>query len=158
MAKKLEILELTQENFNEFGQVITSDNKNPEAGDENFNWFERLGSFKGIDEVSVNILECKKRALKIDKLELHHETPEAVIPMGGEDVIAVVAPAGKLDESKMKAFRVPAGKGIMLNIGVRHFIPYPLNRNVNCVIVFKHATGANDLIFEQLSEEYEIGG
>lgn len=156
MIKKLQVMELTQENFKEFGTVITSEEKSADAGDENFGWWEKLGLFEGINQVSVNILECKKREFIVDKLEFHKETPEAVIPMGGEAVIAVVAPAGELDESKMKAFFIPGNKGIMLNVGVRHFIPYPLNGNVNCVIVFKHATGANDLIFESLSEPYEL--
>ncbi|MCX8130604.1 MAG: ureidoglycolate lyase [Clostridia bacterium] len=157
MSKSIEIIELTPENFREFGQVISTEGKAPDAGDANFNWFEKLAAFNNIKEVSVNILECKKRELIIDRLEVHKETPEVVIPLGGEDVIAVVAPAGEMDESRIKAFRIPGSKGIVLNIGVRHFIPYPLKGNVNCVIIFKHATGANDLVFEMLSEVYKIG-
>jgi ureidoglycolate lyase len=156
MSKKLQILELTKENFKEFGTVITSEGRTPDAGDDNFNWFEKLGVFENMDTVSVNILECKQREMKVDKLEFHIETPEAIIPMGGVDVIAVVAPAGELDESRMKAFHIPGDKGVVLNTGVRHFIPYPLVGNANCIIVFKHGTGANDLVMEQLSDEYQL--
>jgi ureidoglycolate lyase len=154
MSKRLQILELTKESFKEFGEVITTEGRTPDAGDENFNWFEKLGAYEGMDTVSVNILECKQREMKVDKLEVHVKTPEAVIPMGGVDVIAVVAPAGELDESRMKAFHIPGDKGIVLNTGVRHFIPYPLTGNANCIIVFRHGTGANDLVMEQLSDEY----
>lgn len=156
MSKRLQILDLTRESFKEFGEVITSEGRTPDAGDENFNWFEKLAAYEDMGTVSVNILECKQREMKIDKLEVHKATPEAVIPMGGADVIAVVAPAGELDESRIKAFLIPGDKGIVLNTGVRHFIPYPLSGNANCIVVFKHGTGANDLVMEQLSEEYQL--
>lgn len=156
MAKKLNVLPLERENFKEFGAIIAGDHKSPDGGDENFNWWERLGLFKGIEPVSLNILEAKIRDRKIAKLEFHRETPEAIIPLGGEDVILVVAPAGPFDESKMKAFRVESGKGVILAPGVRHSIPYPTTKNVNCLIVFKDATGVNDLTFDQLSEIYQF--
>jgi len=156
MAKKLEVLKLTEENFKEFGSIISSEGRRPDAGDESFNWFEKLGALEGIDTVSINILECKQREMKIDKIEVHRQTPEAIIPLGGKPVIAVVAPAGDFDESKMKAFLIDGDRGIMLNTGVRHFIPYPVDGNVNCIIVFRHGTGANDLVFDQLSDTYDI--
>jgi ureidoglycolate lyase len=157
MAKRLEVLELTQESFKEFGSVIAIESKTPDACEESFNWYEKYGAFENMDMVSVNILECKKRDYKIDKLEVHKQTSEAVIPLGGEDTIAVFAPSGDLDESKIKAFRIPGDKGVVLNVGVRHFIPYPAgDKNVNCIIVFKHGTGANDLVFDHLSEVYEF--
>ena len=156
MAKKLEILKLTSESFKEFGQVVTTTGRTPDAGDEAFGWYERIGSFKGIDEVSVSILECKKRPMVVNKLEYHVRTNEAVLPLGGEPAILVVAPAGELDESKMKAFLLEGDQGVVMNVGIRHFIPYPLKGNVNCVIVFRHGTGADDLILNTLSEGYEL--
>ena len=156
MVRKLEVLKLTPESFIEFGQVITTENIQPDGGDENFAWWERVSSFENIDSISVNILQCKKREFKVDKLEYHKETPEAIIPLAGEHIILVVATAGELDESRIKAFSVDTGIGVVLNVGVRHFIPYPINKNVNCVIIFKDATGGNDLILEELSESYEI--
>jgi ureidoglycolate lyase len=157
MAKNLEVLELTPESFKEFGSVIAIENRTPDGCDENFNWYEKYGVFENMDMVSVNLLECKKRDFKIDKLEVHKQTAEAVIPLGGEDTIAVFAPAGEMDESKIKVFRIPGDKGVVLNVGVRHFIPYPIgDKNANCIIVFKHGTGANDLVFDHLSEVYEF--
>lgn len=156
MAKKLKVSMLTQENFKEFGRIISGENRTPDGGDENFNWWEKLSAFENIGTVSINVLEAKKRALRVEKLEHHQQTPEVVIPLGGQGVIVIVAPAGELDESQIKAFYLDAGKGIVLNTGVRHFIPYPVEKNVHCAIIFKDATGANDLIFERLSEVYEI--
>ena len=156
MTKKLKVSELTRESFKEFGQILSNEGISPDGGDENFGWYEKLGAFEGIDTISLNILECKKRDMKIDKLEYHVETSEAIIPMGAEEIVVVTAPAGDFDESKIKAFLLDGTKGIMFNKGVRHFIPYPVYKDVNCVVVFKHATGANDLIFDQLSETYEI--
>jgi ureidoglycolate lyase len=156
MSKNLKVMNLTEDNFKEFGSVINIKNKRPDDGDQNFEWYEKLGSFKETQNISLNILKAKKRKFEIDKLEYHNETPEAVIPMGGESVVIVVAPEGDLDESKIKAFYINKNEGVMLNKGVRHFIPYPLEADAECLIVFKHGTGANDLIYEQLSGVYEI--
>lgn len=145
MAKNLPVVVPTAANFREFGTVITDEGRQPDGGTEDFTWWERLGLFRETGDVSINLLEAKKREFKVDKLEYHSETPEAIIPLGGS-VILVVAPAGELDESRIKAFLLE-GKGVILNKGVRHFIPYPLKGDVQCLIVFKDATGANDLTF-----------
>lgn len=76
--------------------------------------------------------------------------------MGGESVVVVVAPEGDLDESKIKAFYINKNEEVMLDKGVRHFIPYPLEVDTECLIVFKLGTGADDLIYEQLSGVYKI--
>lgn len=156
MQKVLKVLELTNENFKDFGKIITTEGRKADGGDENFTWYEKLGLFEGIDNVSINVLTAKKRELILSKLEYHKETPEAIIPMSGEKVIVVVAPSGELDENKMKAFQVNENEGIIINPGVKHFIPYPLNMDTNCLIIFKHATGTNDLIMENLLQSYEI--
>jgi ureidoglycolate hydrolase len=157
MAKKITVQELNKENFKEFGNIIAADTKPRDGGDEGFDFWERLGVFQGIDKISVNVLRAKKRDLVIDKLEVHKDTPEAIIPLDGAEVVLVVGPSGPFDESKVKAFKIGNGKGVIINHGVRHFIPYPIhNHNVDCLIVFKDATGANDLIFDQLSEPHQI--
>lgn len=156
MAKKLVVEELTQESFKDFGVIISAENKAPNAEDDNFGWWEGLAGFTGIADVSINVLRAKKREFKVDKLEYHKETPEAVIPIGGKAAVLVVAPAGVLDEGKIKAFYLDGSKSVLLDNGVRHFIPYPIDGDADCVVVFKGSTGANDLIMEQLSDTYEI--
>lgn len=155
--KSLKVTDLTRESFKEFGQLVSTEGLNSDGGDENFGWYEKLGAFTGMDVVSVNILECRKREMKLERLEYHSQTEEAVFPLGGEDTVIVAAPAGKFDESKLKAFRMKGSQGVILYKGSRHFIPYPIGKNnVKCIVVFKHATGANDLTFDELSESYKI--
>lgn len=156
MSKNLKVMNLTEDNFKEFGSVISIKNRKPDDEDQKFGWYEKLGFFKETPNISLNILKAKKRKFEIDKLEYHKETPEAMIPMGGESVVVVVAPEGDLDESKIKAFYINKNEGVMLDKGVRHFIPYPLEVDTECLIVFKHGTGADDLIYEQLSRVYKI--
>ncbi len=92
----------------------------------------------------------------LTKMEHHTETPELVVPMNGEGVVVVVAPEGEMAEDEIKAFYLEKGKGVILNTGVRHFIPYPTGDNTDCLIVFKNATGANDLVWEDLTDTVQI--
>jgi ureidoglycolate lyase len=156
MSKNLKVMNLTEDNFKEFGSIISIKNRRPDVEDQKFGWYEKLGFFKETQNISLNILKAKKREFEIDKLEYHKETPEAIIPIGGERVVVVVAPEGDLDESKIKAFYINKNEGVMLNKGVRHFIPYPLEVDTECLIVFKHGTGVDDLVYEQLSGVYKI--
>jgi ureidoglycolate lyase len=157
VSKKIELLTLDIENFRPFGEVIAKDYRDPDSEDENFKWWESLGVISQVSDVSINILRCKKRELTLDKLEFHEKTPEVIIPMGDEEVVIAVAPAGELDEDRIKAFIIPPDKGILLNSGVHHFIPYPKDKDTDCVIIFRRGTGADDLILNVLSEAYKIG-
>lgn len=156
MSKTIKVSALTKENFAQFGEIISREVKTSDASDANFSWWDGLSHFNQIGKVSVNILEAKKRAMVIDKLEVHEETPELVVPMNGKGVVFAVAPKGQLDESQIAAFYLEAGKGVMLDVGVRHFIPYPVEADTDCLIVFKDATGDNDLVFEDLSDTYQL--
>lgn len=153
---RIQVTDLTDANFKEFGQIITNDGKTPNADNDEFSWWEKLGAIEGIELIDINILKCKQREMKVDKLEIHKQSPEVIIPLGGKEVLVILAPAGELDEKKIKAFKVGNGKGIVLKRGVYHYIPYPTDGDTDCLIIFKRSTGINDLEFKQLSEEYEI--
>ncbi len=154
--KTLMISQVTAETFKEFGVVISNKDKMPDSSDERFSWWERVVVFKDIDPISLNILEAKQREFTVDEVEFHRNTPEAIIPLDSGGIVLVVAPAGELDESKLRAFGIESGYGVVLNPGVRHAIPYPLQGNVDCLILFKDATGAEDLTIESLCETWQI--
>jgi|CZCA01.1.fsa_nt_gi ureidoglycolate lyase len=154
--RKLVISQTTAETFEEFGVVLSCKSKTPEFSDERFSWWEKVAVLKGIDPISLNILEAKQREFTVNELEFHRNTPEAIIPLRDEGIVLVLAPAGELDESKIKAFRVESGHGVVLHAGVRHAIPYPMQGNVPCLIMFKDSTGADDLTIEPLSQTREI--
>lgn len=68
----------------------------------------------------------------------------------------IVAPAGDLKEEEISGFKIDKGIGVILNEGVRHFLPYPIKNDADCVIIYKNYTEKNDLIFEKLSEGFMI--
>ncbi|MDF2614413.1 MAG: Ureidoglycolate hydrolase [Clostridia bacterium] len=154
--KNLQVKKLTQDNFKEYGVILSTDYFEQNGGDSNFGWWENLAVFEGIDRVSVNILRAKTRELIVEKLEYHNDTEEAVIPLGGKDQIIVVAKKGVLIEDEIEAFYLEGTKGVVLNKGVRHFIPYPVEGDVDNLIIFKDQTGANDLILEELQDKYKL--
>ncbi len=154
--KDLKVKKMTEENFKDYGVILSADYHLQAGGDENFGWWENLAVFKGIEKISVNLLEAKQREMIADTLEYHNDTEEAVIPLGGEDQIIVVAKKGVLSEDEIEAFYLEGNKGIVLHKGVRHFIPYPVKGNVTNIIIFKEHTGANDLILEKLENQYKL--
>ncbi len=152
MAKKIRVNKATHENFKDFGHIISRDGLAADAGNDMFNWWDKLAAFNDMDSISVNILEAKKRDLVLTKMEHHINTPELVLSMEGQDAIIVVAPAGEFDDNAIEAFYLEGGMGVVLNTGVRHFIPYPMLEDTDFLIVFKDNTGSNDLVWEELSE------
>ena len=154
--KDLKVKKLTEDNFKAYGAILSTDYLEQNGGDSSFGWWENLAVFEGIGRVSINVLKAKEREMLVDKLEYHNETEEAVIPLGGKDQIIVVAKAGALIEDEIEAFYLEGTKGVVLNKGVRHFIPYPIKGDVDNIIIFKDQTGANDLIFEELKDKYRF--
>lgn len=83
---------------------------------------------------------------RIDRLEMHKLTEQAVIPLTG-DIIQIVAastPAGVLDIATARAFRVSVGQGLCMRPGCWHATRVPANE-ATCIMLTRSATTA-DLI------------
>ena len=59
---------------------------------------------------------------RIDRLEMHRLTEQAVIPLTGDiiQIVAASSPAGFPDIATVRAFRVPVGMGVCMRLGCWH--------------------------------------
>jgi ureidoglycolate lyase len=83
---------------------------------------------------------------RIDRLEMHKLTEQAVVPLTG-DIIQIVAastPAGVLDIATVRAFHVPVGKGLCMRPGCWHTTRVPASE-ATCMMLTRSSTTA-DLI------------
>ena len=83
---------------------------------------------------------------RVDRLEMHKLTEQAVIPLTG-DIIQIVAastPVGVLDTATIRAFRVPMGMGLCMRPGCWHATRVATIEST-CIMLTRSATTA-DLI------------
>ena len=115
----LKIKKITNQNFSNFGQLITTKdsefkqiNNNTTTSFFNLVDIEILGEDK---QPRVNIFKAKKRKfpIEINMMEIHPFSSQAFIPLQKTTFIVVVAPISKIpDQNLIEAFIVPSEEGI----------------------------------------------
>jgi len=151
-----EVLEPDQENFSEFGTVITKYNREYNEQKEDYKWWSNLACFECDAAITLNMLEINYRKFELDRMERHLDTKEVMIPLGGNEILVPVAPKGELDESRIRIFKISSQVGLVLNAGVYHFLPFALKKSADCMIAFRKDTEISDLAFFPLSKKYYI--
>lgn len=112
---------LTSEGWRPFGQVIGADDCVLEL---------RHGA-----EFHLDVLTYAWKPLRCELLNRHHTATQALIPLGGEPAVVVVAPPevdftdpAHLDA--IRAFTVSGAQGLNLAIATWHWGPYPIGPQV----------------------------
>ena len=111
--------------------------------------------------VSFCIVESYPQgALESSTFEQHGNTPEVLIPTDGEIVLVIGLPDkadnGRIDMDSVKAFRLPAGKAVVLKPFVWHYAPMVKDRPVKTFVVFEENTPDNDLHMCYTDQEQEV--
>jgi hypothetical protein len=104
-------------------------------------------------------LNCASRPMKAVRMEMHTKTPELLSAVDGDAVICVAPPqeprAGRLEG--LRAVLVRQGQSIVLAAGAWHWIPFPVGgADVRFLVVFRSATGDDDLHYCELAESVAI--
>jgi len=85
----------------------------------------------------------RKNDRLINTLEVHWLTEQAIIPLGDQEIIHVVAicdaSGTRPDLATLKAFRVPPGRGVCMKPGCWHATQV-LSNEVNCVMLTRGST------------------
>ena len=122
------IKNISKENFKNYGDLITTSNKNYESiNKDTTDSFFDLANIQiiGDDKRSrLNIFQAKKRnfPLKINMLENHPFSSQVFLPFNSTGFLVLVAPIG--DKPKIdliEIFKVSGGDGINFNPKVWHF-------------------------------------
>ncbi|MEC9490572.1 MAG: ureidoglycolate lyase [Halanaerobiales bacterium] len=162
MIKKLSVENITAENFEDYGTLVTTSGKqvNNDLDSEIFNLYSHLARNNFEGEIIFNILEVLDRDNKFSSLERHTGTEELFFALDQDVIVLVARPDNNSetpDPDTVKAFHMQAGEGMLMKKGTWHWIPYPVSGNkANMLVVFKEGTLAQDLVVVDLEEKENI--
>ena len=133
---------LTADNFQLFGEVLTTENKEyitiNDGFASKFPDIVKLDTKEAEGETSVHIFVAKKRQfpLQITMLENHPFFSQTFIPKNNTPFIVVVAPASEEPViENIKAFITDGDQGISYSRGVWHFPLISLKDNAQFVVI-----------------------
>ena len=128
--KVLKIKELNQKSFQEYGDIIDTNQQVPfEINDGKCLRYNDLAnlSFKN-DQAGISLFESKRVALpyKFNFMEKHPLGSQAFIPVFGSTFIVIVAPDNYGKPGKPEVFITRSGQGINYHRNIWHGILTPL--------------------------------
>ena len=139
---KLTPEELTEENFADFGEVVSIQSKQSKTINNGF--AEKFTDIASLDtkedqgQTSVHIFVAKSRQfpLHISMLEKHPYFSQTFIPRHSSPFIVVVAPPSeKPSIDKIKAFITNGEQGINYSRGVWHFPLISIKHNSQFIVI-----------------------
>ena len=152
-------INITKENFSEFGDIISSKNTNPidinEGYAKRFDDLAEVNTEKNQGKTCVSIFSALKRSfpMKIDMMEKHPLGSQAFIPMKETVFLSFVAPAGNFpDINKIKSFIIPPKMGINYKPGIWHF-PLISTEDTNFLVIDRKGSGENLTIHKFENQE-----
>ena len=157
---KLTPEELTEENFADFGEVVSIESKKSKTINNGF--AEKFADIASLDtkedqgQTSVHIFVAKSRQfpLHISMLEKHPYFSQTFIPRHSSPFIIVVAPPSeKPSIEKIKAFITNGDQGVSYSRGVWHFPLISMNDNSQFIVIDRKHNEELDTI-EQCKEVF----
>lgn len=156
---------LNDEAFSEYGKVISI----PEPGSRKplleSSFFKHYGPLAFLDcngPTEFGITTFTERELSINQLEQHVGTPELLYAIDGDMIIPtapIITVDGEVfpDESRIKAFLVRQGQGVVFNEGQWHWAPFPYGKKVSSVLVgFAVGTATTNIVIKDLTRSYSL--
>ena len=143
---------LTAEAFAPFGRVIHRPAGEHDASGPGWRWWAETVLLAGDGRpFGVGYLDLEPTRLAFDWAERHFRTQEAVIATS-RDLILYAGPADHLDEptrlppfDRFRAFRIPAGSGVVMDRAVWHGAPFAAEEPTTALVLILEGTGRHDV-------------
>jgi ureidoglycolate hydrolase len=149
----LPIETLTDEAFAPFGDVIGTPERREDASGPGWRWWAETLLLGGNDRPwGVGYLDlASERPSRFDWAERHLRSPEAIVPVAGSCLV-YVAPAEHPEVpdrlpsfDAFRVFRVPPGKGVVLEPAVWHGAPLADGGPAKAIVLLMEGTGRDDV-------------
>ena len=157
------IKNISKENFKNYGDLITTSNKNYESiNKDTTDSFFDLANIQIIGDdkrTRLNIFQAKKRnfPLKINMLENHPFSSQVFLPFNATGFLVLVAPIGNKPKIDLiEIFKVSGGDGINFNPKVWHFPLISLENEKYITIDKKDADNNIEIYNFEQSEIFEL--
>ncbi len=153
-----ECVDLSQKNFEPYGEVLSIPQENPEYITERFNLWPRLGRMKVLHEIQVGISTFFKRPFRFARMERHLKSMEVMLFLNGTFYMPfALSGSNSVDEvprvNNVKVFKFNPLQGVVLNSGVWHWTPFPVNEGTSGMFIFETGTELNDLIIKDFDKD-----
>jgi ureidoglycolate hydrolase len=148
---KLEPNNITIENFQPFGTLLTDSLSSPKWSNEQFDFTPDVYLYHYQKRLSSGILIGKKRPIKPNILEKHVATSEILIQLVNDAILYLAERSIRNpSENDISAFFLRQGEGVALKEGTWHWVPFPINTDCKTLIFFDEGTGDNDQFIHEL--------
>jgi ureidoglycolate lyase len=150
---------LTAGSFEPFGRVMSQPSEGPHATGPGWKWWAETALLHGDGRAwGVGYLDLEPAELRVDWAERHMRTQEAILATSADLLIHVGPPdhpqeparAPSLD--RFRAFRVPAGCGVVLDRAVWHGAPFAPDRPTAAVVLILEGTPREDVTVVRFPE------
>lgn len=143
---------LTAAAFAPFGRVIELPARERDAEGPGWRWWAETALLAGDGRpYGVGFLDLRPTDRRFDWAERHFRTQEAMIATS-RDLIVYVGPADHLDAptrlpsfERFRAFRIPAGSGVVLDRAVWHGAPFAADEATTALVLILEGTGRHDV-------------
>jgi ureidoglycolate lyase len=143
--------DLSADSFAPFGRVIELPGRDPDATGPGWRWWAETQLLEGDGRPwGVGYLDLEPTEMRFDWAERHLHTVEAVLATSA-DLLLYVGP-GDLEEpphlpplEEFRVFRIPAGRGVVLDRGVWHGAPLAAGKRAPALVLILEGTGRDDV-------------
>ncbi len=148
----LKVRELSPEGFAPYGRVVEAPPRPADASGPGWTWWAETALLSGDGRPwGLGYLTLEPTDLRFDWAERHMRTLEAVFPAGG-DAFVYVGPPDHPEKpqrlpsfERFEVFRVPAGKGVVMDRGVWHGAPFATDAPSGAIVLILEGTGRSDV-------------
>lgn len=137
---------MTQETIKGYGQFLSNSLKDVSFDESEFRFTADVGNFVIDGNITTGLLIGKKRELVLSHFERHLKTPELLVALENDALIALAKPSeNEADIKDITLFSVKQGDSFVLDKGTWHWVPFPVNAD-DCkfLVVFRENTGKED--------------
>ena len=156
---QLPIEELTAEAFAPFGRVIERPERSPDASGAGWSWWAEAALLDTDGRAfGVGYLDLRPAAPSFDWAERHMRTLEAVVPTGLPCLLYVAPPEHPEQPERLppferfRVFRIPSGKGVVMDRGVWHGAPLASDGPTGALVLILEGTGKTDVTVVRFPE------
>ncbi len=137
--------EINRENFNTFGSVVTTPQKEPTAAASTFTFWSDIAHYTIDTETEIGLCAVFRQSeTVINEMERHLHTPEILIPIDAPFVLPLLHEGEK--DGQIQAFQVNIGQAVIIDAAVWHGACIPVGKKQSSYfVIFRRGTPHNDI-------------
>lgn len=150
---EIKAIELTEENFKEFGYLLSTSKMKPLENTELAYW-GKVAQLNMGETISTGILYGLDREPVIKSLERHINTPEILVAIEGNSIILFGKPKQGIENiDDLRAFYIKQGDAFAIHPKTWHWVAVPVGSKISkFLVVFASGTEEKDLEVRDLPE------